>query len=397
MTDEVKRIAGLADKDQKLSASMALLPKLLSSKDLNGLAAFVKSMADEKVTSTIVSRPVLAELVSVLKKDEALPGAFKREAIEKALEGLNQQAAVFEEQIANLRYLLAKIYIEETQYETAAKILQQIPLESGRVYPIPFKFKVYVKIAQLYLEDEKSLEAERFLNKASAFANKKGIKPKDKSRYQSSYVQIRDYNRKFAEAAAGYFRLAELVPEAEREVVLERGVRAAILAPAGPQRSRLLALFYKDERAKTLPNFPILEKMFLGRILKPEEVKAFEASLDDHQRAEKSKGVSILDQAMREHNLLAASHVYTSIAFDQLGTLLGMPSSEAEQLASKMIAEGRLHGTIDQMKQLLFFKSDSSNTIDDWDARIESTCNAVNEIVDLITRRHPDWVTKVAK
>lgn len=31
---------------------------------------------------------------------------------------------------------------------------------------------------------------------------------------------------------------------------------------------------------------------------------------------------------MREHNLLAASHVYTSIAFDQLGSLLGMPAAE---------------------------------------------------------------------
>jgi len=180
-------------------------------------------------------------------------------------------------------------------------------------------------------------------------------------------------------------------------VVLERGVRAAILAPAGPQRSRLLALFYKDERTRSLPNFPVLEKMFLGRILKPEEVKAFESSLDDHQRAEKSKGVSILDQAMREHNLVAASRVYNSIAFDQLGTLLGMPSVEAEQLASTMIAEGRLLGTIDQMQQLLHFKSESANTIEDWDARIERTCTTVNEIVDLISRRQPEWVAANSK
>jgi len=49
------------------------------------------------------------------------------------------------------------------------------------------------------------------------------------------------------------------------------------------------------------------------------------------------------------------------------------------------------------MKQLLHFKSDSESSIEDWDARIEATCNAVNEIVDLITRRHPEWAAKVTK
>jgi len=397
MADEVKRVLAIVDKDQKLAASVALLPKLLDSKDLNNILNLLKAMVDEKQTSTIVSRPVVTEFASLLKKDEKLDPSFKTDLIEKSVEALSVQATVFEEQIANLRYNLAKLYIAQEAYETAAKILQLIPLESGRVYPITFKFKVYVKIAQLYLEEEKSLEAERFLNKASAFTNKKGVKPKDKSRYQSSYVQIRDYNRKFAEAAAGYFRLAELVPEHEREAVLERGVRAAVLAPAGPQRSRLLALYYKDERTRGLPNFAILEKMFLGRILKPDEVKAFEASLEEHQRATSGKGVSILDQAMREHNLSAAARVYNSIAFDQLGTLLGMTAADAEALASKMIAENRLHGTIDQMKQLLYFKSDSSSTIEDWDARIEATCNAVNEIVDMVTRRHPEWAAKISK
>ncbi len=116
------------------------------------------------------------------------------------------------------------------------------------------------------------------------------------SQAQSSFVQIRDYNRKFSEAASGYYRLAQLVSEKERDAVLEAGVKCAVLAPAGPQRSRLLALFYKDERAKTLSNFSVLEKMFLERILRAEEVKAFEGSLEEHQLAKNAEGVSILDQ-----------------------------------------------------------------------------------------------------
>lgn len=51
-----------------------------------------------------------------------------------------------------------------------------------------------------------------------------------------------------------------------------------ILAAAGPQRSRVLANLYKDERTRSLPVFSFLEKVYLERILRREEVTASAAS-----------------------------------------------------------------------------------------------------------------------
>jgi hypothetical protein len=51
-------------------------------------------------------------------------------------------------------------------------------------------------------------------------------------------------------------------------------VRCAILAAAGPQRSRMLATLYKDERCARLALFPFLEKVYLERILQAAEVRA---------------------------------------------------------------------------------------------------------------------------
>jgi len=263
---------------------------------------------------------------------------------------------------------------------------------------VPFKVKVYVKIAQLYLQEEKSIEAEKFLNKAAQLVNKKGVKTKDRLRYQSSFVQIRDYNRKFSEAASGYYRLAQLVTSEESRIdALECGIRCAVLAPAGPQRSRLLALYYKDERSKKISNYPILEKMFLGRILRPDEVKFFESTLEEHQLAKNADGVTLLEQAIREHNLVAASKVYNNISFEQLGVLLGVSTDDAEKMASTMITQDRLAGTVDQMKQLLFFKAENANTIEDWDAHIEHVCSSVNTLIDQISAKHPQWITANVK
>ena len=69
-------------------------------------------------------------------------------------------------------------------------------------------------------------------------------------------------------------RCLNLAQVSEQELVqaLEAAVTCCILAAAGPQRSRVLANLYKDERTRTLPVFPFLEKVYLERILRREEV-----------------------------------------------------------------------------------------------------------------------------
>lgn len=155
----------------------------------------------------------------------------------------------------------------------------------------------------------------------------------------------------------------------------------AVLAPAGPNRSRVLASLYRDERSSELPTYNILSKMFLDRILRSAEVKSFEESLRPHQLAKISmssndrlaatvdeddlvepststrKGPStVLDRAVMEHNLLASSKIYNNISFRGLGALLDLAPSAAETMARKMIEQGRLRGSIDQVDKLIWFE-----------------------------------------
>lgn len=57
------------------------------------------------------------------------------------------------------------------------------------------------------------------------------------------------------------------VSEEELEKALAASVTCSILAAAGPQRSRMLATLYKDERTAKLDVFPFLEKVYMERIL----------------------------------------------------------------------------------------------------------------------------------
>lgn len=63
------------------------------------------------------------------------------------------------------------------------------------------------------------------------------------------------------------------VSEDELGQALRAAVVCCILAKAGPQRSRILANLYKDERTAHLDLFPFMEKVYLERILRPDEVQ----------------------------------------------------------------------------------------------------------------------------
>ncbi len=127
-------------------------------------------------------------------------------------------------------------------------------------------------------------------------------------------------------------------------------VVCTILAAAGPQRSRVLATLFKDERCAALPTYTMLSKVYLGRILRPDAVQAFAAELKPHQLAVGGDGLTVLERSVIEHNLAAASKLYNNIKLGELGTLLGISAERAEKIAAHMIIEGRLKGTIDQAR-----------------------------------------------
>ena len=71
-------------------------------------------------------------------------------------------------------------------------------------------------------------------------------------------------------------------------------------------------------------------------------MEAFSQGLRPHQKAQTGDGSTVLERAVVEHNLAAASRLYANIHLAQLGQLLGVAENAAETVAARMIAEKRL-------------------------------------------------------
>lgn len=307
----------------------------------------------------------------------------------------------FLEQAAILRTLIADGHEANEDFRDAARILADIPLESSqRRVSDADKCAVWVRIVRLYLEEDDTTTAETYLNKLKNVIHAVPD-PTLNLHFRLSAARINDAKRAFLSASQAYHEISFLpsVDEDDKLRTLGEAIKCAILAPAGPTRSRALGRLYKDERAAGLEQFGILEKMFLDRLIDPAEVDKFARTLQAHQLATTADGSTVLARAMVEHNLLAASRLYVNIEFDALGLLLGLDGDKAEGTTAKMIEQGRLKGKIDQIDRCIWFEDEVGDvkgaglTIRQWDNHVLGVAEEVEHVVDLMQQEIPAFVT----
>jgi hypothetical protein len=198
------------------------------------------------------------------------------------------------------------------------------------------------------------------------------------AQFKTCYAQIVDQKRKFQDAAVRYIDIlrqarprdramrdgdggkARLttnsspspVPGCEVQVdasefleadiiaILTKAAICAVLAPAGPQRQRVMATLMRDDHIASIPVraaacthptplpprracvcvraqpvvMAMLDRMFHERFIAPADATAFAATLQPHQKATGSDGMSVVQRACLEHNMYSASKVSASKA-----------------------------------------------------------------------------------
>ncbi|CAF0898421.1 unnamed protein product [Brachionus calyciflorus] len=351
----------------------------------------IKCLIDLLVNESVglvISRQIftdLCNLLSNLSKEEA------KNISNYGLLKIQPRNISFEDQVTNFRQILSEIYEAEGDYKQAANVLSGIPLEtSQKQYQSDFKLKTYIKIAELFLQEADSAQAEISLSRAAALEKE----TKDLNlqiKFKAAQAKVWDFKRKFVEAASKYYELSlnTLITESEKIHALNDALNCTVLAPAGKQRSRLLATLFKDERCQKLPAYNILEKMYLERIIRPYQVKEFESVLLPHQKAKTLDGSALLDRAVVEHNLLAASKLYNNIKFEELGNLFDISPEKAEKIASQMISEERMNGYIDQIGSIVHFGA--PQCLQSWNKQMQNLCTQVNLVIEKIQQAEPEW------
>ncbi|KAJ1791941.1 hypothetical protein IW139_003165 [Coemansia sp. RSA 353] len=381
------------------------------------LTNIIDACVEEQVAQTI-STAVLGEVITLMSESASeLSQDVRQTALNHLLSKVQQRTSTFESAIIETRQALARILISDEKWEEAARQLQGIRFEqSQRSYNTKQMFEVYVKTVELFLQADQLEQAAQAQGRAAALvAYVTDIELVN--RYRLVQARINDLSQKYIDAAAAYHTISQsgLKDATKQSEILERAVKCAVLASAGPQKMRVMTGLQREKMASSLRCFGLLEKMVLKRLIKPDELQQFSEQLEDHQRSLLTDGkTTMLDHAVREHNIFVLSSLYTNIKFENLGRTLGVDAEDAELMCARMIAENRMKGRIDQIDGVItfegarevkevsaaiFLKSQTAaqpppmhfreSVAARWDERIVKLCTAVEESVDLLIERQP--------
>ncbi|KAF2442031.1 COP9 signalosome-like protein complex subunit 4 [Karstenula rhodostoma CBS 690.94] len=395
--------ASVGDKPSQYST---LLQQITASSNnlASDLNAYSRTLLDDNL-GVVVLRPLVSNFVEQFRniKDPEV----KIEVGENVIALLQTKGVgQYEEQDTLIKEAVAEACEETDDYRKSARVLGSINLESTqRSLTNDDKAKVWIRIVRCYLEEDDPTSALIHLNKIKNVIY--SVQDKEtRIHFQLSQARINDSQRNFLDAAKAYYSLSleSSIAEEERHQALSSSIVCAVLSPAGPPRSKMLATLYKDDRASSVENYSVLEKMFFDRLIPPHETKAFAADLQPHHLARTSDGSTVLDQAVLQHNLVGASKLYNNIGFDQLGELLGIDAEKAEDYAAKMFEQGRLSGYIDQIDRCIFFEGEGSGErktgqservvgreLRKWDANVQGLAEEVERVTTMIQTQYPEF------
>ena len=387
MTDlaaQLDAIEKISTHAQKVDEFKKLAERLFAAPDTGQLSQFLSRLAEDpppqgEAVPTMISRQVLQEFNNLLfSQGVGLSRVQVKTLGNLFLTKLRARLSSFEEQFSAVSEKMADILQEEEDWKGAAELLSRIPLTSSqRNISEEYKAKMFVRIAMLYLEDDDEVNAEIYVGRSHAIIGKSEFKNLEvKFQHQACRARIYDAKRKFQDAARHYYELSQVgkatviaimgeqaagqtnldeIIEAQNLDALTKAAICAILAPAGPERSRTLAILYKDERTAKIATFNMMEKIYMERVVRAPEIQQFEKSLRPHQMALTAEGLTVLQKAMIEHNLFAAAKMYNNITFVELGFFLHVDPDKAEKIARNMILENRIAGSIDQIDGMIYF------------------------------------------
>mmetsp|Transcript_39209 Transcript_39209/g.64157 ORF Transcript_39209/g.64157 Transcript_39209/m.64157 type:complete len:423 (-) Transcript_39209:141-1409(-) len=371
--------------------------------NVNGIQQFIVFVVEQiGENNTATSKPLLLFLA---KRLESIEEDFNDQLLEVCklfIERVRPKYTYYAQSLLLVCKLLAELYQADEDWTNAGRVMASIDPDDqhfwdDNTFDIAKRCEWRIETAEFFLQNEDNTSATKHIQKCRKLMrdiplSKAKVKQQLGLRYKSCYSRILDSERKFLAAAVNYLEIAQIdtnlfdateVNPADLLKSLENAVTCAILAPAGGPRTRVLAMLHRDERSRNLKNNKVLEKMHKNMILSNKDQEDFSKQLADHHQATLAGGLTVLQKAVYEHNMLAAAQLYKNIRIEELAKLLGVTLVQAEDLARIMIQENRLHATIDQVDGVIEFDNDSS-ILNSWDANISESLQSVNDIVDMV-------------
>jgi len=300
-----------------------------------------------------------------------------------------------ENERARLTHILAKIHEADGKLEEAAKIMQELQVETYGSMERQEKVELILEQMRLCLAIKDFIRAQIISKKISTrfFENDKFQELKLK--YYGYMIELGEHEADYLDICKNY-RQVHNTPSikedpAKKLLSMKNVVLYIILSKYDNEQSDLIHRIVGEKLLEELPLYKeILDKFIIAEIINQQdfstayekELRLGEGGVEVFSRTEQGeKRWADLRKRIVEHNIRIMAAYYTRIRLARMAQLLALTEAETEDALSDMVVAGTVAAKTDRLEGIVDFteQQDPLENLNEWSFN-------TNKLMDLVMR-----------
>ncbi|XP_045448880.1 26S proteasome non-ATPase regulatory subunit 12 [Melitaea cinxia] len=292
---------------------------------------------------------------------------------------------------ARLTHILAKIREDEGNVAEAAKIIQELQVETYGSMDKREKVELILEQMRLCLAIKDYIRTHIISKKINTKFFEEDNTQELKEKFYRLMIAVDQHNGSYLSVCRHFRALGQ----AGGSEALIGSVVFLILAPYDNEQADLTHRLNEDKDLDKLPEY----KQLLGLFINPEIIRwsilcpTYEKMLrkTPYFNANDEKGQerwNDLKNRVVEHNIRIMSMYYTRITLQRMSELLGLSVTETEEALSQLVVNGVVRAKIDRPAGVVHFRlnMDASDRLNEWSSNLNTLMQLVNKTTHLINK-----------
>lgn len=303
---------------------------------------------------------------------------------------------------ARLTRILSKMKEDEGNIQEAAKVLQELQVETFGQMERREKTDFLLEQVRLCLDNKDYIRAQIMSNKIT----RKTLNEPDlqdlKLRFYQLMIRFYAHDDNYLEICKCYQNIYDTATVKEDKTkwvaALQKIVIYVLLAPHDNTQSDLLHRINEDKNLEEIPQSKDLLKSFITKelirwvVLKEmfgaEFTSHFGAEGQEQQQGQQQGQWAAMHKRVVEHNIRVVAAYYTRISMSRLASLLDLPADKAEDSVAALVQAKVIFAKIDRPAETVVFvpHSDPSSTLNEWSGSVANLLDLLEKTTHLIHR-----------
>jgi len=310
-----------------------------------------------------------------------------------------------ENERARLTHRLAKIKEADGELKEAAKIMQELQVETYGSMERKEKVELILEQMRLCLATQDYIRTQIISKKISTKFFEDGKNDELRLKFYEYMIELGLHEQNYLDICKHYRAVYDTKSVQEDQtkklVAMKNVILFIVLSKYNNEQSDLIHRIEKEKIMQDLPRY----KLVLDRFTTTELINQsafcsqFEAVLRDGAEGSEPTQVFTRDEAGQarwndlltrivEHNIRMMAKYYTRISLVRMAELLALPESKAEDSLAEMVVSGAVEAKTDRLEGIIDFsqQQDPLDNLNEWSSNINKLMDHVMKTTHLINK-----------